>query len=215
MWSSSDGCTFLRKEKQRATFAIESPVIWLTLNYIKNKRDTLVYHLFDDGGEYEIINDTLLIHSKSNHPLPKHYRFWVFLSNGNDKLYPLFKDVILKYHYNNKYYNDSINVFGTTNEIIKVNEITNQWDTLLTFSEFIGADTAYVNSLFKGLYQWDEAQKKLVKISESGADLKNYKDGLFYVPPPGSGIYLEYNLKALAEKLAAIKDIESAPEILE
>ena len=210
MWQDSVTHIFLRKEKQRPNLVVRPNIIWLTLNRVLNNADTLTYHLFDNGGNYIIIKDTLYIQTHSTSPSESDgfLQGWCYKQNNDYPIYPPLKTSMPDD-------SEEFTFYLFDDKIERRNKKTDVWSVVLTTEQIIGLDINKTKYLFYGLYKWDDLNKRLNKISDNADDIKIMGDGLYFIPPPGTGIHLRYNLKALATKLSAIKDTSTAPDYLE
>lgn len=187
--------------------------MWLSLSMILTCGDTINYHLHDagNGKRYCIYKDVLYV---LNYELDSHESVCGWVSKNDSDNFDLYLKVLEE----NIPPDSDTAVYNITGESISYNKIINKeiqhGETYIykSTSELLGLDTGYVSSLGSGLYQY--LDKKLNKVSDYPDDIYKIGKGIFYIPPPGTGIKSTFSLVELTAELKKIKKKEQAPQVL-
>jgi len=176
------------------------------------------YHTVDEFWK-DSINKTFLIGKyKDEGALGFDYQYCLCKIANNDTItYSIRKS---NECLNTRIFQDTLYFYSTTNSFVtdwykKEYDSYQRVDYSRAFHDTV--NIRKMQKLFGGVYKWNG--KELIKISNDANDLfalleKPDNEGLYYLPPPGIGVKLKYNLKYYSNKLAEAVKYKDYPNEL-
>ena len=171
--------------------------------FIKEKGNTQLIYQVEN-----INNKTDVVVSKDYFAFVKPYNDyknygWFFLERGEERKLPFLDNFI-----------DSLESIYSHNFIKEINGYIELYqngkiEKILNYGNFILKDDN-LDNLEYGLYKGDN--NHIMLVSESGNDLKNQQNGLFFVPSPGYGVIAKYAIKDIINTIDSVSDLESPPK---
>lgn len=167
--------------------------------FIKKIREKKLVYQIETSKDIVLFRDSFAIVQQYNGPI--NYG-WFFLVDGKELRLPLMDNIMdsLRTNYGEYFIN-------STNGYIQFHE-DGQVKKTVNYGNYILKDVNF-EKLEYGLYKIED--QNLTQISKNGNELKDQKNGLFFVPSPGYGVIAQYPIQPLLNAIDSVYELKVAP----
>jgi hypothetical protein len=202
-WQSPNRKVFLRKELLWGVNKLNYS-IWISLNKILDNGDTITYQFAEASMVNRIIieNNIIYIFERGVDGVNNYYGWY---RKGRDAEFLNIQqlDVVRPPNTNDSTYIVQRGIlYGISTESGKMNKI-------FGLEDILNVDISSLGYNISGVFKY--SNYNLIKISNDANDIMRLKDGLYYVPLPGTGIKHQYNLVDMASALDSVERLNDAP----